>query len=84
MVTYSSESLCVASGERVRGRRYQPRFWACVADLALCSVFWLVGEPGEREEKKSQRQELSGSGPPQTWSWRVRFFTSVACFKFVF
>ena len=41
---------------------------------ALLIVLLGMGEPGE-PEKKSKRQALSGSGPPETWSWRVRFFT---------
>ena len=47
---------------------------------ALLTVLAGVGEPGE-PEKKGKRQELSGSGPPETWSWRVRFFTSLVSFN---
>ena len=51
---------------------------------ALFGVLVGVGEPGEPEKKQSKEQELSGSGPPETWSWRVRLFTSLICFRCVF
>ena len=50
---------------------------------ALLIVLVGVGAPGE-PEKKSQRQELSGSGPPETWSWRVRFFHEFSMFQVCF
>ena len=55
-----------------------------MADLALCSVFWLGLVSQGSQKKKSKRQELSGSGPPETWSWRVRFFHEFSMFQVCF
>ena len=77
--------MCFAPGEKSQGEEMSATFLDVRGrPCALLIVLVGVGAPGEPEKKKSKRQELSGSGSPETWSGRVRFFTSLACFRFVF
>ena len=76
--------MCFAPGEKSQGEEMSATFLdVCGRPCALLIVLAGVGEPGE-PEKKHKRQELSGYGPPETWSCSVRFFHEFRMFPVCF